>query len=62
MEQEKKEVTGRNLRKFGSSSTHEDVIKGVTMKDKIVVITGGNSGIGEYTALAFAEMGAHVYV
>lgn len=53
---------GRKLKKFGSSTNVDDVIKGVRMTDKTVVITGGNSGIGELTVQAFAEMGAHVYV
>ncbi|MDA0244736.1 MAG: SDR family NAD(P)-dependent oxidoreductase [Chloroflexi bacterium] len=32
------------------------------MKDKTVLITGATSGIGKYTALALAKMGAHVLI
>jgi NAD(P)-dependent dehydrogenase (short-subunit alcohol dehydrogenase family) len=32
----------------------------MSLKDKVVFITGGTSGIGETTALAFAKAGAHV--
>lgn len=38
------------------------MIEGISMTGKNVLITGGNSGIGEDTALAFALMGANVYV
>jgi NAD(P)-dependent dehydrogenase (short-subunit alcohol dehydrogenase family) len=32
----------------------------MSLKDKVVFITGGTSGIGETTAFAFAKAGAHV--
>jgi NAD(P)-dependent dehydrogenase (short-subunit alcohol dehydrogenase family) len=32
------------------------------MKDKVVIITGGSSGIGQATALAFAQKGVKVVV
>jgi len=51
-----------NSRKFGAQSTADDVIKGLDMTGKNVVITGGNSGIGAETALAFAKMNANVFV
>ena len=32
------------------------------MENKVAVVTGGNSGIGEDTATLFAEEGAHVFL
>ena len=32
------------------------------LKDKVVVITGGNSGVGEATAKLFAKEGATVVI
>jgi dehydrogenase/reductase SDR family member 12 len=37
-----------------------EVLAPDSMKGKVVVITGGTSGLGEYTTLALAKLGAHV--
>lgn len=34
----------------------------MTFKDKVVIVTGGASGIGEASARAFAAAGAHVVI
>src|SRR5688500_4076842 len=33
-----------------------------TVKDKVCVVTGGNSGIGLHTAIVLARQGAHVAI
>lgn len=47
---------------FNSKSTTNDVIKGIDLTGKIVIITGGHSGIGQETTRAFSEVGATVIV
>jgi NADP-dependent 3-hydroxy acid dehydrogenase YdfG len=53
---------GRTLRTGGScqvaESFKENIMSGI--KDKVVVIAGASSGIGEATALLLAECGAKV--
>jgi len=45
---------------FGFSSTTDDVLKGVDLTGKRVVVTGASSGIGVETARALASAGAEV--
>lgn len=47
---------------FGAASTAADVIKGVDLTGKHVVVTGGYSGIGVETVRAFRSAGATVFV
>jgi NAD(P)-dependent dehydrogenase (short-subunit alcohol dehydrogenase family) len=47
---------------FGAASTAENVIKGIDLTDKTVVVTGGYSGIGLETVRAFRAAGAQVLV
>ena len=47
---------------FGFNSTAEDVAAGVDLTDKVVVITGGHSGIGLETTRVLASKGAKVIV
>jgi NAD(P)-dependent dehydrogenase (short-subunit alcohol dehydrogenase family) len=45
---------------FGFKSTAEDVLKGVDLAGKRVIVTGASSGIGQETARALAAAGAEV--
>jgi NAD(P)-dependent dehydrogenase (short-subunit alcohol dehydrogenase family) len=47
---------------FGAASTAEDVIKGVDLTRKCVVVTGGYSGIGLETVRVFRRAGAKIFV
>ncbi|MGX7668858.1 SDR family NAD(P)-dependent oxidoreductase [Flavobacterium pedocola] len=47
---------------FNATSTTNDVIKGVDLKGKIVIVTGGNAGIGLETTITLANAGATVIV
>ena len=52
----------RRDRKFGAKSTTEDVLEGVDLTGKRVLITGGSSGLGVESARALAAHGASVTV
>jgi NAD(P)-dependent dehydrogenase (short-subunit alcohol dehydrogenase family) len=45
---------------FGATSTTEDVLSGVNLKGKRVLVTGVSAGIGVETARSLAAHGAHV--
>ncbi len=47
---------------FDAKSTAEDVIKGIDLKGKTAIVTGGNSGIGLETVKTLANAGATVIV
>lgn len=47
---------------FGAASTTNDVIKGIDLKGKTAIVTGGYSGIGLETVKALAAAGAIVIV
>src|SRR5215469_16078117 len=45
---------------FGATSTTEDVLSGIDLRGKRVLVTGVSAGIGVETARALAAHGAHV--
>jgi len=47
---------------FNAKSTTTEVIKGINLKGKIAVVTGGNTGIGLETVKTLSEAGATVIV
>jgi 3-oxoacyl-ACP reductase-like protein len=47
---------------FGYRSTAADVLKGIDLKDKNVIVTGGYSGIGIEAVRALVNAGASVTV
>ena len=47
-------------RGFGRTATAEEVVRGIDLSGKRVVVTGANSGIGVETARALARTGAEV--
>jgi hypothetical protein len=47
---------------FDAASTTSDVIKGIDLRGKTAIVTGGYSGIGAETVKALVAAGAMVYV
>ncbi len=45
---------------FGATSTTDDVLSGVNLKGKRILITGVSAGLGVETARSLAAHGAHV--
>jgi NAD(P)-dependent dehydrogenase (short-subunit alcohol dehydrogenase family) len=45
---------------FGATSTTDDVLSGVNLKGKRILVTGVSAGLGAETARALAARGAHV--
>lgn len=45
---------------FGSSTTAEEVARDISLKDRVIVVTGANEGLGKETTRVLAKMGATV--
>jgi len=50
----------RDASKFGRDTTTREVLEGIDLSGKVVLVTGGSSGIGQETARALAEKRAEV--
>ena len=56
----KSEDTRTFRQRFDSHSTCWDVLEGINLSNKTILVTGGSAGIGWLTALSFAAHGADV--
>ena len=50
----------RDTSQFGATTTADEALEGVDLRGKLVLITGGSSGLGQESARALAAKGAHV--
>ncbi|MEP6945921.1 MAG: SDR family NAD(P)-dependent oxidoreductase, partial [Acidobacteriota bacterium] len=52
--------TSRIVTKFGFETTADEVVVGLDLSEKRIVVTGGSSGLGLETAKALAKTGAEI--
>ena len=53
-------VTQKAHRRFGRDSTTDDVLAGIELGGRVVLVTGASGGLGAETARALAAQGAEV--
>jgi NAD(P)-dependent dehydrogenase (short-subunit alcohol dehydrogenase family) len=58
--QKGKEVTNMTMNTFGATSTTEDVLSGIDLRGKRILVTGVSAGLGVETARSLAARGARV--
>jgi NAD(P)-dependent dehydrogenase (short-subunit alcohol dehydrogenase family) len=58
----KGEVDMTSRDNYGATTTTDEVLDGIDLSGKLVVITGGASGLGMETARAMAANGAHIVI
>ena len=51
-----------NGRSFGAETTTDEVLDGVDLSGKTILVTGGTSGLGKESARALAARGGHIIV
>ena len=47
---------------FGPQTTAEEIVSGLDLQGKVIVVTGGHSGIGLETTKVLSNAGASVFV
>src|SRR5262245_9692579 len=52
----------RDARRFGADTTTDEVLEGLDLRGKLVLVTGGSSGLGQESARALASKGARVVI
>src|SRR5207245_9983166 len=53
-------IAMRDTAKFGAETTAREVAEGIDLSNKVALVTGGSSGLGQETARVLAERRAHV--
>ena len=52
----------RDATRFGANTTTDEVLEGLDLRGKLVLVTGGSSGLGQETARALVSKGARIVI